>query len=110
MGNRRYAAAGVVLLGLIFVAVFAEQLTPREYDIGRVQDRLQAPSAEHPLGTDHAGRGLLARMTAAPYSATMATVRQFNTAGPVVAADHYHIPPLERIDLDTVLQHHTMGR
>ena len=42
-------------------------------------------------------------MTAAPYSATMANVRTFNTTGPVVAADHYRIPPLERIDLDTVL-------
>ena len=30
-------------------------------------------------------------------------VRTFNTEGPVVAADHYHIPPLERIDLDVVL-------
>ena len=44
-----------------------------------------------------------ARMAAAPYSATMVTVRQFNTAGPVVAGDHYCIPPLERIDLDAVL-------
>ena len=42
-------------------------------------------------------------MTAEPYSATMATVRKFNTEGPVVAADHYRIPPLERIDLDAVL-------
>ena len=33
----------------------------------------------------------------------MATVRKFNTAGPVVAADHYCIPPLERIDLEAVL-------
>ena len=33
----------------------------------------------------------------------MATVRAFNTEGPVVATDHYHIPPLERIDLDAVL-------
>ena len=33
----------------------------------------------------------------------MATVRKFNTAGPVVAADHYCIPPLERIDRGTVL-------
>ena len=31
------------------------------------------------------------------------TVRTFNTTGPVVAADHYCIPPLERIDLDAVL-------
>ena len=33
----------------------------------------------------------------------MRAVRTFNTEGPVVAADHYHIPPLERIDLDAVL-------
>ena len=33
----------------------------------------------------------------------VAAARTFNTAGPVVAADHYHIPPLERIDLDAVL-------
>ena len=33
----------------------------------------------------------------------VATVRKFNTEGPVVAADHYSIPPLERIDLDVVL-------
>ena len=42
-------------------------------------------------------------MTAAPRSATLAAVRTFNTEGPVVAADHYHIPPLERIDLDEML-------
>ena len=33
----------------------------------------------------------------------MEAVRKFNTAGPVVTADHYCIPPLERIDLDAVL-------
>ena len=33
----------------------------------------------------------------------MAIVRKFNTDGPVVTADHYCIPPLERIDLDEVL-------
>ena len=36
-------------------------------------------------------------------NAPIVTVRKFNTEGPVVAADHYHIPPLERIDLDAVL-------
>ena len=30
-------------------------------------------------------------------------MREFNTEGPVVAADHYCIPPLERIDLGAVL-------
>ena len=33
----------------------------------------------------------------------MVAARTFNTAGPVVAADHYCIPPLDRIDLDAVL-------
>ena len=30
-------------------------------------------------------------------------MRFFNTAGPIVAADHYHVPPLERLDRDEVL-------
>ncbi len=42
-------------------------------------------------------------MTSALHDATLAAVRTFNTEGPVVAADHYHVPPLERIDLDEVL-------
>ena len=42
-------------------------------------------------------------MTAEPYSATMATVRKFNTAGPVRAERHYQIAPLSRIDLEEVL-------
>ena len=56
------AAAGVVVLVLVFVAIFAEQLTPYEYDIGRIRDRMKGPSLEHPLGTDHAGRDVLARI------------------------------------------------
>ncbi len=31
-------------------------------------------------------------------------MRSFNTSGPIVAADHYCIPPLSRIDLDGVLE------
>ena len=30
-------------------------------------------------------------------------MRKFNIAGPVVAADHYYIPPLDRVNLDDVL-------
>ena len=30
-------------------------------------------------------------------------MRSFNTSGPIDAQDHYHIPPLERMDLDYVL-------
>ena len=32
------------------------------------------------------------------------TERFFNTTGPVVPADHYCVPPLERIDLPEVLR------
>ncbi|MEM7530615.1 MAG: AAA-like domain-containing protein [Chloroflexota bacterium] len=28
--------------------------------------------------------------------------REFNTAGPIIAEDHYHIPPLSRFDLDEI--------
>ena len=30
-------------------------------------------------------------------------MRCFNTAGPVVAVDHYCIPPLDRVDVDEIL-------
>ena len=30
-------------------------------------------------------------------------MRRFNTEGPIIAADHYFVPPLERINLDEVL-------
>ena len=43
-------------------------------------------------------------MTHAPHVCDdVVAMRTFNTAGPVAAADHYHIPPLERIDLPEVL-------
>ena len=31
-------------------------------------------------------------------------MRQFNTAGPIVPADHYHLPPLQRAGGDTLLR------
>ncbi len=31
-------------------------------------------------------------------------MRFFNTTGPIVPADHYHVPPLERLDLDEILR------
>ena len=33
----------------------------------------------------------------------LGTMLTFATAGPIVASDHYHIAPLERIDLDETL-------
>ena len=31
-------------------------------------------------------------------------MRKFNTEGPVIAADHYCIPPLERVNLGRILE------
>ena len=31
-------------------------------------------------------------------------MRKFNTEGPIVAEDHYHVPPLKRLDLDGILE------
>ena len=52
----------MVVLALVFITIFAEQLTPYEFDVGRVQDRMQGPSTEHLLGTDHIGRDFLSRL------------------------------------------------
>ena len=41
---------------------------------------------------------------AAPGKWDTAPMRFFNTTGPVEAADHYCIPPLERLDLDALLR------
>jgi len=53
---------GAVLILLLLMAVFAPQLAPydyRDYDYGAF---LQAPSLEHPLGTDNTGADLLSRI------------------------------------------------
>ena len=34
-------------------------------------------------------------------------MRDFNTAGPIIPEDHYHLPPLDRFDLDALL--HVFG-
>ena len=36
--------------------------------------------------------------------AILTTVRKFNTEGPIIAEDHYHVPPLERVDLGELLE------
>ena len=49
-------------MALVFITIFAAQLAPYEFDRGRVQDRMQGPSAAHLLGTDHVGRDFLSRL------------------------------------------------
>ena len=53
---------GIIVLTLILVAIFADFLTPYPYTEQHPVDRLQAPSAQYLLGTDHVGRDLLSRI------------------------------------------------
>ncbi len=53
---------GMIILLLIFVALFADVLTPYPYDKLNLGDRLQGASFQHFLGTDQLGRDLLSRL------------------------------------------------
>ena len=53
---------GIIILILIFVAIFADVLTPYPYDKLNLVDRMQGASARHLLGTDQLGRDLLSRL------------------------------------------------
>ena len=54
--------SGIIILLLIFVSIFADDLAPYPYDEVHPADRLTGPSAEYLLGTDHIGRDLLSRL------------------------------------------------
>lgn len=51
-----------VIILLILVAVFAPLLAPYEPNKTSMRERLQPPSAAHPLGTDNFGRDMLSRI------------------------------------------------
>ena len=55
-------ASGIIILMLIFVAIFADALAPYPYYEVHPADRLQGPSARYLLGTDHIGRDFLSRI------------------------------------------------
>ena len=55
-------AGGVIILLLIFVAIFADVLAPYPYIEIHLADILKAPSAQYLLGTDHVGRDFLSRI------------------------------------------------
>ena len=54
--------SGIIILMLIFVAIFADVLAPYPYKEIHLIDRLQGPSAQYLLGTDHIGRDFLSRL------------------------------------------------
>ena len=55
-------AGGIIILILIFVAIFADVLAPYRYMEIHPVDRLQGASARYLLGTDQLGRDLLSRL------------------------------------------------
>ncbi len=55
-------ACGMIVLLLIFMAIFADALAPYPFYEMHLRDRFQGPSAQYLLGTDHIGRDLLSRL------------------------------------------------
>lgn len=58
----KIAVALLVLLPLAFCALLAPVLTPHDPTETDISQRFQKISAEHPLGTDHLGRDIFARI------------------------------------------------
>jgi peptide/nickel transport system permease protein len=60
--NPRTAIGGVVLVVILLAAVFADAVSPYPPNRQDLRNRLQPPSAEHWLGTDHFGRDVMSRI------------------------------------------------
>ncbi|WP_199584743.1 ABC transporter permease [Blastococcus sp. TF02A-30] len=60
--NPTAAGSALVLLGIVLMAIFDESIAPSGANQISVEDRLQAPSWEHPFGTDDLGRDILSRV------------------------------------------------
>lgn len=60
--NGQFVAGGVIILSVLLVAVFADQLALRPYDAMDLTQRLAPPGPGHPLGTDEFGRDLASRI------------------------------------------------
>lgn len=55
------AVGGMVLLAFLVIGIFADFISPYDFNEIAPIDRMQAPSAAHWFGTDNLGRDLLAR-------------------------------------------------
>lgn len=53
---------GIIVMLIIFLAIFGPALTPYEYDQMNAQERFSPPSWQHPMGTDQFGRDTATRV------------------------------------------------
>lgn len=60
--NINFMVGFIMLLSIIILAVFADQIAPYPYDGNDMTAKIQAPSAAHLLGTDRMGRDLFSRI------------------------------------------------
>ena len=62
LANKAAVAGGVILLVLIFLAIFAPWIAPHSYSYQNLELGAQPPSSEFFLGTDTLGRDLFSRI------------------------------------------------
>ncbi|MBU9723182.1 MULTISPECIES: ABC transporter permease [Bacillaceae] len=62
LGRKIVIFFGLILLAVIFTAIFAEQVAPYDPYAQNLGNALQPPSAENLLGTDSLGRDVLSRV------------------------------------------------
>jgi peptide/nickel transport system permease protein len=60
--RHRGAIAGMIIFGILVIATLLSFLSPYDPERSNLQDKFQAPSASHLLGTDALGRDLLTRI------------------------------------------------
>lgn len=60
--NKMAIVAMILIVLIVFSAVFSEYLTPYSYSKQNGKEVLKFPSAKHPFGTDNFGRDLLTRV------------------------------------------------
>ena len=60
--NRTALPGAIIIILLVFIALFAPQLSPHNPIKASLGERLSGPSDKYPLGTDHLGRCVLSRL------------------------------------------------
>lgn len=60
--NVNFVIGFLMILSLILVAIFAQQIAPYDYDEPHKQDRLQAPNSTYLFGTDDFGRDMFSKV------------------------------------------------